>query len=217
MAGDVSYDMSLAIPKDISVLFFFFNHESIEWLFSERKFANFNAFYIGTIKSKFISKEEIKMGYKKKLEKVARNYPELTLAQIYVLNKIAEDEANKKDAPPIQAVTQTWGLDVICELYHAEALEIYKKHVLIKTIIGYIFGIGLVMLIQRAIFLAYDMGNADGKNWYRNMLCNLSEKAKEDGSNKYDILRYNKDSDEDYTYIHAVVTDKAINPDDYDD
>lgn len=157
------------------------------------------------------------MGYKKKLEKIARNYPELTLAQIYVLNKIAEDEANKKDTPPIQAVTQTWGLTV-CEKYYAEALEIYKKHVLIKTIIGYIFGIGLVMLIQRAICLVYDMGNTDGKNWYRNMLCNLSEKAKEDGSNKYDILRYNeKDSNDEYTYIHAVVTDKAVDSEQYDD
>ena len=37
------------------------------------------------------------MSYKKNLEKVARNYPELTLAQIYVINKIAEDEANEKD------------------------------------------------------------------------------------------------------------------------
>ena len=157
------------------------------------------------------------MGYKKKLEKVARNYPELTLAQIYVLNKIAEDEANEKDAPPIQAVTQTWGLDTVCEKYYAEVLEIYKKHVLIKSIIRYIFGIGLVMLAYRTICLAYDMGNTDGKNWYRNMLCNLSEKAKEDGSNEYDILRYREDLNKDYTYIHAVVTDKAINPDDYDD
>ena len=157
------------------------------------------------------------MGYKKKLEKVARNYPELTLAQIYVLNKIAEDEANEKSVPPIQAVTQTWGLDTVCEKYYAEVLEIYKKHVLIKTIIRYIFGIGLVMLVYRTICLTYDMGTTDGKNWYRNMLCNLSEKAKEDGTNEYDILRYNNDSNEEYTYIHAVVTDKAIDPEQYDD
>lgn len=157
------------------------------------------------------------MSYKKKLEIIARNYPELTLAQIYVLNKVAEDEANEKDAPPIQAVTQTLGLDTVCEKYYAEALEIYKKHVLIKTIIRYIFGIGLVMLAYRALCLTYDWGNTDGKNWYRNMLCNLSEKAKEDGNNEYDILRYREDLNDEYTYIHAVVTDKAINPDDYDD
>lgn len=134
-----------------------------------------------------------------------------------MLNKIAEDEANCKDVPPIQAVTQTWGLDTVCEKYYAEVLEIYKKHALIKTIIRYIFGIGLVILAYRTIFLAYDMGNTDGKNWYRNMLCNMSEKAKEDGSNEYDILRYHKDLDEEYTYIHAVVADKAIDPTDYDD
>lgn len=39
------------------------------FLKEKSKVAIFNALYIGTIKSKFISKEEIKMGYKKNLEK----------------------------------------------------------------------------------------------------------------------------------------------------
>lgn len=158
------------------------------------------------------------MGYRKNLENVARRYSEtLSMTQIFLLNCWAEKEVNRLCPPPIDGVISTWSQESkkSASKYYEEALEIYKKHLLVKTVIHWIIGFGLIWLVKKIIGISFAVGQADGAYRTLDAIKRAAEKAVDEGKEGFDLIRFRDNDGEDWTYVHALVKDEAMDPKDY--
>lgn len=101
------------------------------------------------------------MSYKKKLEKLANGY-KLTSTQIFILNCCADRESQDLPMPDMDNILLSCGLcNDEAKQYYEKALDIYKKHVLVKTIVKFAVGFYLVVLVKRVLGIMYAVGRSD--------------------------------------------------------
>lgn len=153
--------------------------------------------------------------YKKKLEKLAKGY-KLTPAQIFILNCCADRESQDLPMPDMDDVLLSCNLcNDEAKQYYEKALDIYKKHVLVKTIVKFAVGFGLVVLVKRVLGITYATGRSDEHTSMLNKIADHAQKAAEEGKEGFDILRYQNNDDDTWNYVTASVRPNPIDENGY--
>lgn len=153
--------------------------------------------------------------YKKKLEKMAKDY-KLTPAQIFILNCCADRESHELPMPEMDDILMSCNLcNDEAKQYYEKALDIYKKHVLVKTIIKFAVGFGLVVLVKRVLGITYTVGRSDEHSSMLNKIADCAQKAAEEGKEGFDILRYQDSDDDTWNYVTASVKPEPIDDSGY--
>lgn len=157
------------------------------------------------------------MGYKKNLECVARRYSEnLSMTHVFVLNCWAEKEVRREVVPPIDSIIKTWDKESAkaAEKYYEEALEIFRKHMMVKMIIYWIIGFGIIWFVKKLIGVSFAVGQCDGVYRTLDAIKRAAEDTVEEGKDGFDLIRF-QDDDGKYTYVHAMIHDEAMDNSSY--